>query len=74
MKEIEQINTHPLKEIFEVEASGFTPWLTKNIGVLSEKLEINISEAEREHKLETMKVDIVAKAGDDGEKSIIIEN
>lgn len=74
MKEIEQINTHPLKEIFEGEASGFTPWLTKNIGVLSEKLEINISEAEREHKLETMKVDIVAKAGDDGEKSIIIEN
>ena len=51
MKEIEQINTHPLKEIFEGEASGFTPWLTKNIGVLSEKLEINISEAEREHKI-----------------------
>ena len=74
MKDIEQINTHTLKEIFEGEASGFTPWLTKNIGVLSEKLQINISEAEREHKLETMKVDIVAKAGDDGEKSIIIEN
>lgn len=74
MKEIDRINVHPLKEIFDGEASGFTPWLTKNIGVLAEKLGINISEAEKEHKLETMKVDIIAKAGDDGEKSIIIEN
>lgn len=74
MKDIERINIHSLKEIFEGEASGFTPWLTKNIWVLSEKLNINISEAEREHKLETMKVDIVAKAGDDGDKSIVIEN
>lgn len=74
MKEIDRIETHTLKEIFEGEASGFTPWLTKNIGLLSEKLGINISEAEKEHKLETMKVDIVAKAGDDGENRIIIEN
>lgn len=74
MKNIERIDVHPLKEIFGSEASGFTPWLAKNIGLLSEKLGINISEAEREHKLETMKVDIVAKAGDDGEKNIIIEN
>ena len=42
--------------------------------MLADKLNINISDAEREHKLETMKVDIVAKAGDDGEKNIIIEN
>lgn len=69
MKEIDRINVHPLKEIFDGEASGFTPWLTKNIGVLAEKLGINISEAEKEHKLETMKVDIIAKAGDDGEKA-----
>lgn len=74
MKEIDRIETHSLKEIFEGEATGFTPWLTKNIGLLSEKLGINISEAEKEHKLETMKVDIVAKAGDDGENRIIIEN
>ena len=74
MKEIDRIETHTLKEIFEGEALGFTPWLTKNIGLLSEKLGINISEAEKEHKLETMKVDIVAKAGDDGENRIIIEN
>lgn len=74
MKDIEQINTHTLKEIFDGEASGFTPWLTKNIGLLADKLNINISDAEREHKLETMKVDIIAKAGDDGEKNIIIEN
>lgn len=45
MKEIDRINVHPLKEIFDGEASGFTPWLTKNIGVLAEKLGINISEA-----------------------------
>lgn len=74
MKEIDRIETHTLKEIFEGEALGFTPWLTKNIGLLSEKLGINISEAEKEHKLETIKVDIVAKAGDDGENRIIIEN
>lgn len=74
MKEIDRIDTHSLKEIFDGEASGFTPWLTKNIGLLADKLNINISDAEREHKLETMKVDIVAKAGDDGEKNIIIEN
>lgn len=40
----------------------------KNIGVLADKLGLNLSEPEKEHKLETMKVDIVAKAGDDGEK------
>lgn len=74
MKEIDRIETHSLKEIFDGEATGFTPWLTKNIGILAEKLNINISEAEKEHKLETMKVDIVAKAGDDGENRIIIEN
>lgn len=74
MKNVERIDEHPLKEVFGGEASGFTPWLVKNIGLLSEKLNITISEAEREHKLETMKVDIVAKTGDDGEKNIIIEN
>lgn len=74
MKEIDKINIHSLKEVFECEAIGFTPWLAKNIGVLAEKLGLNISEAEKEHKLETMKVDIVAKAGDDGEDRIIIEN
>lgn len=74
MKEIERINIHSLKEVFEGEATGFTPWLTKNIGVLADKLGLNLSEPEKEHKLETMKVDIVAKAGDDGEKNVIIEN
>lgn len=45
MKEIDRIDTHSLKEIFDGEASGFTPWLTKNIGLLADKLNINISDA-----------------------------
>ena len=74
MKEIDRITMHTLKEVFEGEATGFTPWLSKHLGLLAEKLYINITNAECEHKLETMKIDIVAKAGDDGEKNIIIEN
>ena len=74
MKEIDRITMHTLKEVFDGEATGFTPWLSKHLGLLSEKLNINITCPDREHKLETMKVDIAAKAGDDGEKNIIIEN
>lgn len=74
MKEIDRITMHTLKDVFGGEATGFTPWLSKHLGILSEKLNINITCPDREHKLETMKVDIVAKAGDDGEKDVIIEN
>lgn len=41
MKEIDRITMHTLKEVFDGEATRFTPWLSKHLGLLSEKLNIN---------------------------------
>lgn len=70
----EELNTHRLHDVFKSEASEFTPWLAHNLGRLSDAIGLNIAQPNCEQRLETMKVDIVAQAGDDGEDTIIIEN
>lgn len=70
----DELAVHGLREKFKGEASDFTPWLTRNLDKLSDAIGMNISNPEREQRLETMKVDIVAEAGDNGGDKIIIEN
>lgn len=62
-----------LREAWPHEAHDFTPWLAKNIGVLSETLGIDISIEETESSVGDFNVDIFATDADTGQK-IIIEN
>lgn len=62
-----------LREVWSHEAHDFTPWLAKNIGVLSETVGIDISIEETESSVGDFNVDIFATDADTG-KRVIIEN
>ena len=49
-----------LREVWPHEAHDFTPWLAKNIGVLSETVGIDISIEETESSVGDFNVDIFA--------------
>lgn len=62
-----------LRDVWPHEAYDFTQWLEENIDVLSDAIDRNIVNAEREKKTEsTLSVDLVAE--DEAGSSIIIEN
>lgn len=68
LKEIKE-----LREVWPHEAHDFTPWLAKNIGILSETVGIDISIEETESSVGDFNVDIFATDADTGKK-VIIEN
>ena len=70
---IAKIERVPLRKVWPHEAYDFTQWLEENIDVLSEVIDRNIVNAEREKKTENaFSVDLVAE--DRSGSSIIIEN
>ena len=70
---IAKIERVPLRDVWPHEAHDFTQWLEENIDVLSEAIDRNIVNAEREKKTEnTLSVDLVAE--DEAGSFIIIEN
>lgn len=62
-----------LREVWSHEAHDFTPWLAKNINILSETIGIDISIEDTEASVGDFNVDIFAVDADTGKK-IIIEN
>lgn len=62
-----------LREVWSHEAHDFTPWLAKNIGVLSDTVGIDISIEETESSVGDFNVDIFATDADTGRR-VIIEN
>ena len=62
----------PLREVWKHEALGFTKWLQDNIDVLSETIDLNLSNPEKEQSAGTFSVDLVAE--DESGNPVIIEN
>ena len=50
-----------LRSVWPHEAADFTPWLQKNLDVLNELLDFNLSAAEKEQKAGNFSVDLVAE-------------
>jgi len=61
-----------LREVWKHEANDFTQWLEKNIDVLNEALDIDLTGADREHPVGDFSVDLVAEDQDGG--TVVIEN
>ncbi len=61
-----------LREVWVHEAKDFTQWLQKNIDVLNEALDLNLSNVNREQAGGSFNVDLVAEDTDRG--IVIIEN
>lgn len=71
---IGKLTEHNLVDVFKHEASGFTPWLEKNLDLLSQAVGFQITRPETEMQLDNFRVDIVACAGDNNTDKIVIEN
>ena len=71
---IGKITEHTLVDVFKHEASGFTPWLEKNLDLLSQAVGFQMTRPETEMQLDNFRVDIVACAGDNNTDRIVIEN
>ena len=69
---IGKIERISLREVWKNEAYDFTEWLQDNIDVLSNVIDINLSNPEREQHAGNYSVDIVAE--DDYGNPVIIEN
>lgn len=61
-----------LRELWKHEEYGFSAWLAANLDALSEVIGISLSEPEREAKIGTFEVDIVAEDGEGNR--VIVEN
>jgi hypothetical protein len=59
--EFGKIETVPIKEVWPGEATHFTPWLSGNLGVLSDKLGMELELEETEMSAGTFSADIVAR-------------
>ena len=61
-----------LREVWKHEALDFTQWLEKNIDVLNEALDLNLTGAGRERAAGDFSVDLVAE--DENGTTVVIEN
>ena len=68
-----KIKTIDLREIFKNEARDFTPWLKKNIKLLSETIGIEIEEIKSEESVGNFNVDLIGIESNSEDK-IVIEN
>lgn len=62
----------PLREVWKHEAYDFTQWLQENIDVLSNVLDLNLVNVDREQAAGSFSIDLVAE--DEGGGTVIIEN
>lgn len=70
--QIGKIKKVPLREVWKDEARDFTSWLFKNIEILGEELDMDLTAIEKEGKAGSFSVDIVAE--DSMGQKIVIEN
>lgn len=68
-----RIQEVPLREVWDNEATSFTPWLLQNEDVLSELLGIDITLERREESVGRFSLDLAGRNNDDGSK-VIVEN
>lgn len=68
-----RIRQVPLREVWDNEATSFTPWLLQNEDVLSDLLGIDITLERREESVGRFSLDLVGRNNDDGSK-VIVEN
>ena len=68
-----RIRKVPLREVWNNEATSFTPWLLGNEDVLSELLGIDISLDRREESVGRYSLDLIGRNNDDG-TTVIVEN
>jgi hypothetical protein len=69
---IGNIEKVPLREIWKHEAYDFSKWLQENIDVLSEVVDVQLSNPEREQSTGNFNVDLAAE--DEAGNLVIIEN
>lgn len=69
---IDRITKIPLTEVWRNEAKNLTPWLCQNIDILSDALDIELTNAERKQSTGNFNVDI--KAEDNEGNIVLIEN
>lgn len=62
----------PLREVWKHEAFDFTQWMQENIDVLSNVVDINLVNVDREQAAGSFSIDLVAE--DEGGGTVIIEN
>lgn len=70
--EIDKIRRVQLREVWPHEAFDFTTWLERNPDALSDVLDLKLANVEREQRVGSFSVDLVAESGT-GEK-VVIEN
>lgn len=68
-----RIQQVPLREVWQNEASSFTPWLLQNEDVLSELLGVDITLERREEAVGRFSLDLIGRNNDDG-STVIVEN
>lgn len=68
-----RIQEVPLREVWENEATSFTPWLLQNEDTLSELLGIDITLDRREESVGRYSLDLIGRNNDDG-STVIVEN
>ena len=68
-----RIQEVPLREVWDNEATSFTPWLLENEDVLSELLGIDITLERREESVGRFSLDLIGRNNDDG-STVIVEN
>lgn len=71
-KNIGKIEKVPLRELWKHEANNFTKWLQSNTDVISEVINIPLSNVEREQSTGNFFVDLIAE--DNSGNTVIIEN
>jgi hypothetical protein len=69
---ISKIERLPLREVWKHEALNFTTWLVDNIDVLSEAIDLELQDAQREQAAGDFSVDLVAQ--DESGRTVVIEN
>ncbi len=72
MADIGRIVRVPLREVWSHEASGLTTWLEKNIDVINDIIDLELTNAEREKAVGDFSVDLTAEDRDGN--LVVIEN
>ena len=74
MVEIGKIEKVNLRDIWKNEERDFTPWLEKNIEILSEHIGIGIEDLRKEASIGTFSADLVGTSHETDDKVVVIEN
>ena len=73
MPNFSELKKIPLREIWQHEASDFTPWLAENIQALGDALDMDLAIIDREAPIENFYLDLLARDLRSS-KTVVIEN